>query len=205
MALALAQSSTSCDVHATDCDAAQDLCDSESAKEVTLSTKLSVEQFLAELKAEVEHHRAQEALHAQQEVFHREQRALHAESLQVAQERLAAFEQATLAANELVERRREAAKPPKVDEEAATSRLTTMTDFVAYLIQGKAPEETFGPSSLAREVDQRFRTRLKALVGPRNVSAALRRFATAGRIHLIRKGKGPIEALYAKARKPSPA
>ncbi len=169
-----------------------------------MSTKLSVDQFLAELKAEVEHHRAQETLHAQQEVFHREQRALHAESLQVAQERLAAFEQATLAANELVERRRAAAKPPKVDEEAATGRLTTVSDFVAYLIEGKAPEETFGPNGLAREVNQRFRTRLKGLAGSRTVSSALRRFAAAGRIHLLREGKGHIEALYAQAPRPSP-
>ena len=163
-----------------------------------MSTKLSVEQFLAELKAEVEHHRAQEAFHAAQEISHREQRALHAEALQVAQERLAAFEQATVAASELVERRRAVARPPVVDEETATSRLRTVSDFAAYLIQGKGPEETFGPNGLAREVNQRFRARLRSLVGPRTISSALRRFSAAGRIHLVREGKGHIEALYAK-------
>ena len=92
-----------------------------------------------------------------------------------------------------------------MDEEAATSRLRKVSDFVAYLIQGKGREESFGPNGLAREVNQRFRARLRSLVSPRTVSSTLRRFAATGRIHLIREGKGHVEALYAEAPKRSPS
>lgn len=63
-----------------------------------MSSKLSVEEVLANLEQRAAFHREQEALHAEQEAHHREQRALHAAELETVLQNLDAFRTAATTA-----------------------------------------------------------------------------------------------------------
>ena len=99
-----------------------------------------------------------------------------------------------------MERRRAATRPVR-DEEITKAK--TVTDYAGLVVAGKEPDETFGAKAVAQEVNGRFGSKLRRPVGPRTFSSGLRRLAAAGRIHLVREGKGHVEALYAKGPKPA--
>ncbi|HEX7183018.1 MAG TPA: DUF3253 domain-containing protein [Thermoanaerobaculia bacterium] len=162
-----------------------------------MSANLSIAQMQAQLEARVAHHRDQEAFHAQQEVFHREQKTFHAAELQTATERLESFQAAATAAGEFVGRQSPAAAPG-ADFEPGPK--TSLSPLIAQVLKSKAPDETFGPSEIAKEIHKRWGTKLQRRIDVRNVAATLRRWALAGRIHLVREGKAHQQSIYRLSR-----
>jgi len=165
-----------------------------------MSSNLSIAAMLAELEGHVAHHRQQEEEHARQEVFHRERRAIHAGELQTAEERLATFRAAAAAAGELVERRRAETAPPPPDETMPPGQKRPVGRLVARIVASRRPEDVFGPTDIAREVNARYGAHLKNPVDGRAASVTLRRLAATGQIHRVRHGTAHHEALYSRTR-----
>jgi len=165
-----------------------------------MSSHLSIAAMLAELEGHVADHRRQEEEHARQEVFHRERRAFHAGELETAEERLAAFRAAAVAAGELVERRRAETAPPPPDDAMPPGRKRPVGRLVARIVASLRPEDVFGPTDVAREVNARYGAHLKHPVDGRAASVTLRRLAATGQIHRVRHGTAHHEAQYSRTR-----
>jgi hypothetical protein len=166
-----------------------------------MSVNLSIAEMLAQLEKKVAHHREQRTLHAKQEAFHREQKEQHDAELQMAVERFEAFQAASAAAGELLGRAKAAAAPPDWQElDLDLSKRKARSWMISQVLATKAPDEPFGPSTVTREIHNRWGARLRGRVDPRTISATLRRWAAAGRIHCVREGKAHYESLYVKQR-----
>jgi hypothetical protein len=163
-----------------------------------MSRDLSVARILTELQEQIEHYRSREAFHAEQEVLHRRQKESNAADLQVALERLAAFEAAADAAGELVTRAREARKVKVVDDSVPPGK-TVQSKLTERVVLGRDPEEAFGARDIAREIQERYGSRLKRKVDIRTVAAKLRRMARSRTIYRIREGRSFHEALYRRS------
>ena len=164
----------------------------------------SIEQMLAQLETKIAHHRAQQAFHAQQEVHHQEQKALHEAELQSTLERFEAFRAAAAAVGEILEREKAAAVPVTArDSDLDLAKGWPVSRMMARILEGKAPDEVFGASSMVQEIHERWGKKLRGKVSPRSASATLRRWARAGRIHLVRDGKTNYESLYTKVPQPA--
>jgi hypothetical protein len=163
-----------------------------------MSSKLSVEEVLANLEQRATRHRDQEAFHAQQETHHREQRALHAAELAKVQQSLEAFQAAVPAAMELAASTRSAPRVPRV-EMPPKGRLM-VSRLLRQIALSPDLAEPFGPTSLAAEANRGFSDRLPRPVGPRTASDVLRRMLADGEIQLARDGKAFHEALYVRRR-----
>jgi len=165
-----------------------------------MTAKLSVEDVLATLEERAVFHREQEALHAQREVHHREQRALHAAELARVQESLESFRAAAPTALELA-RERVGLKQESTPDPAALEDLTytgrlPATRLLRRVVANWNPQEQFGPSNIAAEVNRRYRGQLRRPIDTRAASNLLRRMQAEGRITLVRPGKAFHEALY---------
>jgi hypothetical protein len=166
-----------------------------------MSAKLSVEDVLSTLEARAIFHRDREAFHAQQEEHHREQRSLHAAELAKVQESLDAFRAAAPTALELA---RQAVGPaeegsaadPDAREDVAASGRTPESRRIRRVVKTWDPQEPFGPTAVAGEVNRRYRGQLKRPVDRRAASNVLRRMHAEGKLHLVRSGKAFHEALY---------
>ncbi len=164
----------------------------------------SVEQMLAQLETKIAHHRTQQAFHMQQEALHREQKALHEAELQSTLERFEAFQAAAAAAGEILEREKAAAVPvPARDSDLDLAKGWPVSRMMALILEGKAADEVFGASSMVQEIHKRWGQKLRRKVSPRSASATLRRWAQAGRIHMVRDGKTNYESLYTKVARPA--
>jgi hypothetical protein len=163
-----------------------------------MSSKLSVEEVLANLEQRAVSLREQEAFHAQQEVHHREQRALCAAELEKVQQSLEAFRAVAATAVDLAlplaasavsggTAAAEALPPPG---RLQVSRLLRM------VIENPDLEEPFGATAVAAEANRRFADRLREPIGPRTASDVLRRMLAEGKVQLAREGKAFHEALY---------
>lgn len=160
-----------------------------------MDTNVSIAQMLSEMETQIGHHEGQEAFHAQQEAFHRDQRALHAETLAKVRERYEAFRSAATAAGEVVQLRPPAA-PPAAELVLPDDRPITLTKLAARLIASKGQDETFTPTAVARELNQRFPTKLRRPADGRALSVCLRRLLGQGRLRLVKKGGAVHEAVY---------
>jgi hypothetical protein len=165
-----------------------------------MGASLSIPQILTELQSQIAFHREQEELHAGKEAFHREQKQLHAIELQTAQERFQAFETAAAAAGELVERHRTATAPPAPSPDVPAWKRRPVGHLVTRIVDSQRPEETFGPSQIAQEVNRLYGPKLRKPVDSRAVSVTLRRLAAGGHLHVLREGTAHREALYSKSR-----
>ena len=122
-----------------------------------MKTSLSIAHVLSDLEAQLAHHEGQEAFHAQQEAFHREQRILHAEGLGKVRERYEAFKAGVAAAGEIFAGLPQAAPaPPAPILSEGDGRRSTVAKLVLRLVAAKAGNETFTPSSVAAELNERF-------------------------------------------------
>ena len=160
---------------------------------------ISVLRLLNELEERVAQYEKQEVLHAEQEVFHREQRAVCAAELVVARERLAAFRAAAEAAGEFVARTQ--VRRPEVqvvEDDLPPGEPVKVSRLAARVVESKAPGETFGGSSITREINQRYGKRLRKPARVRTVATALRRMAAAGRIRQLQEGRAYHEGLYTR-------
>ena len=165
-----------------------------------MNTNLSVAQILSDLEAQIAHHESQETFHAQQEVFHRERRAVHAEGLAKVRERYEVFKAGVSAAGEIFKDLPQAAPPPppQVEPDPDKGRRPTLAKLVQRLVSSKGGEETLTPKSVARELNERFASKLHRRVNGRDISVYLRRLHAEGRLHLVRKGGAAHEATYTR-------
>lgn len=173
-------------------------------EEDSVGANVSVSEMLAQLEAKVAYHKEQE-VHARQEAFHAEQRGVHEAKYGRALKRCEAFKAAAADAGEiLVDATPSAAASPDLPEDFRTGEWRWLSRLMSVILEGKAPDETFGPSKIVREIRERWGAKLPHKVDPRSVSATLRVWATKGRIHKVREGRAYYEALYRKQR-PTPA
>jgi hypothetical protein len=164
-----------------------------------MSTSLSVAQVLANLEKKLAFHRDQETLHAKQEAFHREQRAVHGAEIEKVAQHLEAFKAVAIPAAELAT----PPAPPPPPEEPDLGANPLISRLVSRVVASRPPDETFGASHIAAEVNRRYPTKLRRPVDPRTVSSALRRLRDTGHLHLVREGRAHHEALYAKGPRPA--
>jgi hypothetical protein len=122
-----------------------------------------------------------------------------AAELAIALERFQAFDAAAAAAGELVERPRAATAPPAPSPDVPAWKRRPVGHLVSRVVESQRPEETFGPSQMAQEVNRIYGAKLRKPVDGRVVSVTLRRLAATGRLHLIREGTAHREALYSKS------
>ena len=173
-----------------------------------MATLRSVDEILQSLEEQVELHSERESFHAEQEELHREQRGIHAAVLEEARRKLEAFRVAVADAIELAEKsavpsKRRTPKDLK-DEDLGPAYRPKLGRMVWLLLEEKGPGERFGPVGLSREVNGRFRDRMRRPVDASQMSVVLRRLHRRGRIHLVRSGRPYKEALYVRE-KPSEA
>ena len=163
-----------------------------------MSSKLSVEELLANLEKRAVFCREQEAFHAQQEVHHREQRELMAAELEKVLQSLEALRTVSATAVELVRPLETAAvpaAPPKEEKLPPPGRLM-VSNLLRIVAESPDLAEPFGATAVAAEANRRFASRLSKPVGPRTASDVLRRLLAEGTIELAREGKAFHEALY---------
>jgi hypothetical protein len=166
-----------------------------------MNPNLSVAQLMAHLEAQIAHFESQEAFHAQQEALHREQRQLNATELARARERYEAFTAAAASTPEIASIAfAGAVRPP---DEDASLPITTVSRLIAHVVDAKPAGETFGPTTLAQELNARFGKRLRRPLDGRAISGTLRRLEAGGRIHRVQEGRAFHEALYAPGPKPA--
>jgi len=163
-----------------------------------MGSQRSVEQILAQLQAQVVHHTERQAFHARQEAFHRDQAAAHGAELAAAAERLAAFGAAAEAAGEFLERSAGVAVQPDKEADEDFGKGRKLSRRIARVLEGKTPDEVFGPTAVTDEINRRWGSKLRRKADPRNVAATLRRWAIAGRIHRGTAGRAYHESLYVK-------
>jgi hypothetical protein len=174
-----------------------------------MSSKLSVEELLAELERRETVHRDQEAFHAAQEVFHeqqqvhhREQRAVHAAELEKVCQNLATFRAAAASAVDLVG----PVKPPapaRTEPKLPPPGRKFVSGLLGMVVAGTELPEPFGSKAVAAEANRRFKANLDQPVGQRTASDFLRRLAREGRLQVVREGTANREALYSRKRKGS--
>jgi hypothetical protein len=162
-----------------------------------MSSKLSVEQILANLEKRLENHREKEAFHALKEAHHREQRELHAAEANTVSQSLEAFRGIAPVAIDLA--RLVPASPVPVSQEALPPPGRLMASrLVRLTVQSPSFAQPFGPTAVTQELNRRFAGRLRKPVGSRMVSNVLRRMLAEGEIELVREGKALHEALYTR-------
>ncbi|HEY0511942.1 MAG TPA: hypothetical protein VGH73_08560 [Thermoanaerobaculia bacterium] len=173
-----------------------------------MDSNLSLTGMLATLEAQLAHYREQEAFHAGQEafhaaqaVFHRERRAAAAAELEPLARCLEALRATVTAAADLAARGLPnvpaPAEPPAVDDLLGRRRLS-LAKVVERIVERKAPDERFGPKSIAAEINETLGARLGRTVDERQVSVSLRWLARDRRIVLLQRGRPAWEAQYAR-------
>ena len=171
------------------------------AKEKGMSSQLSVAQVLANLESQLAFHQEREAHHAQQEALHREQRAVHAAEHEKVARAYEAFQASAGGAAEIAAR---ATVPsPEMSRQLenaqnAPGKTTLPSRLVARAVAAIPAGETFSPSRIAAEVNQRFRAELKKPIDVRQASTTLRRLQAEGAVRLAQKGAPHHEALYTR-------
>jgi hypothetical protein len=166
-----------------------------------MSSKLSLEEVLANLEQRVTFHRDKEVFHAQQEVHHQEQRTLHAAELAKVQQSLEALRAAIPSAIELAAPVRTRSAPTIPQMDLPPKGRLMVSRLLRQVALSPALAEPFGPTSLTTEANRAFSGRLPRPVGQRAASDVLRRMLAAGEIELARDGKAFHEALYVRTRR----
>lgn len=162
-----------------------------------MAPPVSVEKLLAQLEKQLAHHREREAHHLAQESAHREQRERHAgEGARIAQTVETLRSSLTTAIGLVTP----AVIQESRDEEMDTGHVRILTRLVNRVIEGKAGHERFGAKTLTAEVNRRFARILRRPVPARHVALVLRRQASRGKIHQVRRGRPHYEALYVRER-----
>ncbi len=163
-----------------------------------MSSKLSVEDVLANLEERAVFHREQEALHAQQEAHHRDQRALHAAELEKVLQSLETFRPAASTAVDLAQK--VVRKPaPAAEEPTLPPPGRLLAGRLVRMVAG-SPDlaEPFAPATVAAEVNRRFASHLEKPVSSRAASDTLRRMLAEGTLRRVREGTAFHEAQYAR-------
>ena len=174
-----------------------------------MGSHLSIAEALAQLEAQVahhkqqlEHHEAQEAHHARQQAFHAEQKLVHETGHRKAIERFEAFKAVSADIGPVLADVKPAAPPPApVDGKISTRGWGWLSQLMDRVIEGKKPGEEFGASGIIDEIYERWGGQVKH-IEPRSVSSTLRRWGAAGRLRVVRDGRSYSESLYTVAEEP---
>ena len=161
-----------------------------------MSSKLSIEDVLANLEKQSAFHREQEAFHAQKESHHRDQRAAHAAELEKVLQSLETFRTAAASAVDLAQT---VARQSQEPELPPPGRLMAGR-LVRLVAESPGLAEPFVPATVAAEVNRRFASHLTKPVSSRAASDTLRRMLAEGTLRLVRKGTPFHEAQYARRR-----
>jgi hypothetical protein len=161
-----------------------------------METTLSVAAILSSLEAQIAEQRAQEAFHAERETFHRGSRERHAAELERLVQHFEAFKASAASAAELAGRR--PAAPPPPDDSLPAGRKVSINKLVVKVIEGKGPQEPFGPREIAEEINRRFGGKLKKQVDVPQVSVSLRWLASTRRVFRLKKGRPHSGSQYVR-------
>ena len=169
-----------------------------------MGSNLSIAAALARMEAKIAHHKAQHEHHAAQVAHHAAQLALHGEqeALHEAEHRKAievyeSFKAASVSVGEMIVNIQPGA-PHWLPEDIEIGKWRWLSKLMSRLIESKAPDEVFGPSTLIREIRERWGAKLRRPIDPRSVSTTLHRWAASGRINLVRNGRSYHESLYTR-------
>jgi hypothetical protein len=125
----------------------------------------------------------------------------------VLKRRLEVFRAAATDALELAERDvlpgKRRSEPDLEDVDLGSVSRPKLGRMVTLILESREPDERFGAIELSREVNERFRDRMRRAVDPAQMSVVLRRLHRRGRIHLVRAGRPYKEALYVRERPPA--
>ncbi|HKV12715.1 MAG TPA: hypothetical protein VJ725_31510 [Thermoanaerobaculia bacterium] len=165
-----------------------------------MSSKLSVEEVLAQLEQRATFHREKEAFHAEQEIHHRDQREIHAAELQKVLRSLESFRTVSAAAVDLARPLPTPAAPPVEETLPASGRLM-VSRLLRQVAESPDLEEPFGATALAAEANRRYAKHLKEPIGPRTASDVLRRIHAEGGLEIAREGRAFHEALYSRRKR----
>jgi hypothetical protein len=161
-----------------------------------MSTKLSVEEILAHLETQMADHKQREEHHAEREAFHRERKEVHSAEHETIARHYEAFKATAGSAVELAVRT--GMVPKSSVRDLAPGRAVVRSQLAARLVAEIPEGEIFQASTLAAEVNRRYREALRKPADSRLVSAALRRMAAKGAIRLAERGSAHREARYTK-------
>jgi hypothetical protein len=148
--------------------------------------RLSVDDIISRLEAQLAFHQERESFHAGQETHHREQRGVHAAEAETIRQSLETFRTAASAATGLAVR---AAPPPRPAPAVPVHQRLSVNRMALAVIEQMGRHETFGRSKVTQEINRQFGDRLRKPVDVRTVSIALRRLSRERSIHRLRPGK----------------
>jgi len=130
----------------------------------------SIDEVLERLREQVDFHAERESFHAAQEELHREQRSSHTAALEEARRRLEVFRAAATDALELAERDvlpgKRRSEPDLKDVDLGSLSRPKLGRMVTLILESREPDERFGAIELSREVNERFRDRMRRAVDP---------------------------------------
>lgn len=158
-----------------------------------MSSDVSVSRLLAHLQAQIELHRERQAFHAQQTVFHEEQQAFHAAELEKVSRQFEAFRVSAEAVLAL-------APPAAEPQEDVDLRHARISHLIVQAIHRLPPDQRFGAAEISRQLNERYRGKLRRQIDRRAVGVTLRRLEQRGILRMIREGRPHLEALYVRAR-----
>ena len=124
---------------------------------------------------------------------------MHEEEHRKAVERFEALKSASTAAGELIEDV-QPEPPAAISRSVANGGWRWIAKLMALVIETKAPGETFGATSLIREIEERWGSQLRYQIDPRSAAATLRRWADTGRLDVVHYGRAHHEGVYTKPR-----
>lgn len=164
-----------------------------------METPTSLSTILSSLQQQIAQHREREAFHAEREAFHRDRRAEHAAELAELVKSFESLEASAEHAAKLAARLPQAPPPPSDD--LPVGRKLSISYLVNRVIEGKSPQEAFGPVDVAAEINRRFTPRLnqKKDYDARQVSVVLRWMVKTGRIVRTQKGRPWNQSTYVRA------
>lgn len=163
-----------------------------------MAADISLTRIVATLEAQVAAHREREAFHSEQEAVHRERRKDHAAEIEALSRKLEMFKAALSEAADLASRGLSLSPTSPLSADPDEGRKTSLARMVMRVIETKKADESFGISTITAEVNQRYRSRFKKPVDPRQVSVVLRRMLREGRLRSVREGRPFHEALYTR-------
>src|ERR1700749_4513360 len=119
---------------------------------------ISLSAILASLQQQIAQHRERESFHAEREAFHRDRRADNASGLGEVVKSFESLKASAEHAAKLAARLPQA--PPLPSDDLPVGRRLSISYLVGRVIEGKAPQEAFGPVDVAAEINRRFTPRL---------------------------------------------
>jgi hypothetical protein len=163
------------------------------------SSKLSVEEVLANLEQRAVFHREQEALHAQKMALHQAEQALHAGELEKVLQSLEAFRAVAAAAVDLAQ---PLARPASEEVDLPPPGRLMVSRLLRLVAERPGLAEPFSATAVAAEANRRFADRLRKPIQARMAADVLRRMVREGLLQVAQEGKAFHEALYVR-RQPS--